>query len=235
MIPHMTLHIQRKHSNLTLQERHEYREIMLRETPVLRSKGSKRRRKLLKCPLCPSNVQRLDDHIMNIHGKKRGSKIMKALIAKAREFEGERAATGESTSSLQKHRQKNITQVSQAQVVLVEQTSNELGVEELGDIRTGANGCREDGTETKRTEEDGKERARTEEDGTKADRTIVGTEDKTKQYSDREDQADITLKDQTGGEGLDKDLSQEDRIEEAEGYESANTQVQDYYSFLFSP
>ncbi|XP_041470277.1 uncharacterized protein LOC121419879 [Lytechinus variegatus] len=355
MTPRMYMHMTRKHPNLTLQERHEYREIMLRETPVLKANGGKIIKKLWKCPLCPAITQRIDNHIVKIHGKKRGSKIMKALITKAKELEGERAAAGESTSSFKKYHKKNITQ---------EPTSNELHVGEEGDSRpaeetsredmeedqteedgtdvdgteanrteedgtqvdgteanrteedgtevdgteanrTEKDGSEADGTEANRTEEDGTEVGgteanrteggseadgteanrteedgtevdgteanrteggseadgteanrteedgtevdgteanrteevgmeadwtganRTEEDGMEADRTIVGTEgrEKTKQYSPRKDQTDITSKDQTGGDGLDKHLSQEDRIEEAKDEEDHPSQV----------
>nr|XP_054760327.1 uncharacterized protein LOC129266497 [Lytechinus pictus] len=96
----MSMHITRKHANLTLQERHEYREIMLREKPVLKANGNKKIRKLLKCPLCPAITQRIDNHIVKIHGKKRGSKITKNLTAKARELEAQRAATSEQNKTL---------------------------------------------------------------------------------------------------------------------------------------
>ncbi|XP_041470276.1 uncharacterized protein LOC121419878 [Lytechinus variegatus] len=136
-IPHMTLHLTRKHTNLTLQERHEYREIMLRETPVLRSKGSKRRRKLLKCPLCPSNVQRLDNHIMNIHGKKRGSKIMKALIAKARELEAQRAATIEQDKTIDESEEDKTLDETEEDKTL-DETDTDRTIDETEERRTQA-------------------------------------------------------------------------------------------------
>nr|XP_054760329.1 uncharacterized protein LOC129266499 [Lytechinus pictus] len=146
MIPRMSMHITRKHANLTLQERHEYREIMLREKPVLKANGNKKIRKLLKCPLCPAITQRIDNHIVKIHGKKRGSKITKALTVKARELEAQRATTSEQNKTL-------------------DETEEDKTLHETEEHRTKAN--------------------------------------MTKQFS-------------TGSDGF-EDLSQEDRMEEAEG------------------
>ncbi|XP_063960028.1 uncharacterized protein LOC129266497 isoform X2 [Lytechinus pictus] len=148
MIPRMSMHITRKHANLTLQERHEYREIMLREKPVLKANGENKIRKLLKCPLCPAITQRIDNHIVKIHGKKRGSKITKALTAKARELEAQRAATSEQNKTIDETEEDKT----------LHETEEDRTIDETEEHRTKANMTKQFSTGSDGFEESGEDR-----------------------------------------------------------------------------
>ncbi|XP_030831191.1 uncharacterized protein LOC115920190 [Strongylocentrotus purpuratus] len=105
VIDHMSRHVSRKHAGMSTLERTEYKEKMLRETPIqwIAKEAQKKKPILLKCPLCFSLGIRIDGHLLSKHSIKRGSRKMKTLLARAKK-QARRLANQEKSQQQQQQR-----------------------------------------------------------------------------------------------------------------------------------